>query len=70
MLPGRADLSVPVPCSRAVLKAVAVTVAALGAAVATYWIAPHAPAVSPYADAQEAGAAGLRAEPAAFQARP
>ncbi len=69
MLPDHADPSVPAPRPRAVLKAVAVTAAALGAAVATCRIAPHAPAASPYADAWGAGAAGLRAEPAALQAR-
>ena len=74
MLPDRADLSVPAPRPRAVLRAVAVTVAALGVAVATCRIAPRAPAAPPYADAQEADArgadtAGLRAEPAALQAR-
>ena len=67
MLPDRADLSVPVPRLRAMLKAVAVTAAAMGAAVAAYRIAPHAPATPLRADAP--GAAGLQGEPAAFQVR-
>ncbi len=69
MLPDRADLSVPAPRPRAVLKAVAVAAAALGAVAATYRIAPHAPADPPFADTRGTGAAGLLAEPAVFQAR-
>ncbi len=67
MLPDRADLSVPAPRPRAVLKAVAVTAAAMGAAAATYRIAPHAPATLLHADAPEA--AGLQGERAAFEVR-
>ncbi len=70
MLPDHADPSVPAPRPRAVLKAVAVTVAALGAAAATYRIAPHAPAPPLHADAPWPGATGLQGEPAAFQTRP
>lgn len=69
MLPDRADLGVPAPRPRAVLKAVAVTAAALGAAAATYWIVPHGPAAPLHADAPWPGTAGMRGEAAAFQVR-
>lgn len=50
-------------------RPVAVTVAALGAAAATYRIAQHGPTAPLQSGTPGPGTAGLRAEPAAFQAQ-
>ena len=68
--PDRADLSVPAPRPRAVMKAVVVMAAALTAAVVTHQIMPRAPATPLQTDVWQAGAGGLRGGPATFQPRP